>query len=153
MSESFWWCPNCKREVGGTHVTFEENHESCGTRVWSVVDHSVADLIENQMKELDSQETEITRLKNTLGDADTELFFAKKINRRYETEIIRLQRELKIANEISSGRGREIDLIGTLLTDLVGCACVFHDSATNLDVNDLLIAKDCINRVKGRANG
>ena len=26
----YWWCPTCKEEVGGYHVTNQEKHESCG---------------------------------------------------------------------------------------------------------------------------
>lgn len=26
-----WWCPTCKVVVDGTRVTFEENHDACGT--------------------------------------------------------------------------------------------------------------------------
>jgi hypothetical protein len=47
---------------------------------------------------------------------------------------------------------QQVDHVGTLLTILIEHACLFHDSVSNFDVNDLMIAKDCINRVKGRAN-
>lgn len=33
MSKGFWWCPECKQEVDGTNVTFEEFHDACGTPV------------------------------------------------------------------------------------------------------------------------
>jgi len=33
MSESYWWCPNCKRECDPKEVTFHENHETCGARI------------------------------------------------------------------------------------------------------------------------
>lgn len=26
----YWWCPNCKEEIGAYHVTFQEQHEDCG---------------------------------------------------------------------------------------------------------------------------
>jgi len=35
---NIWWCPNCKHEVDGHQVTFQEHHDSCGTIVWSVSD-------------------------------------------------------------------------------------------------------------------
>jgi hypothetical protein len=31
-----WYCPNCKNAVLGQNVTFQELHETCGTKVvWS----------------------------------------------------------------------------------------------------------------------
>jgi hypothetical protein len=30
MNESYWYCPNCKEEVDGSCVTFQELHEVCG---------------------------------------------------------------------------------------------------------------------------
>lgn len=32
-STYYWWCPECKEEVDGRRVTFQELHDSCGTRV------------------------------------------------------------------------------------------------------------------------
>ena len=28
-----WWCPKCRDEIDGLHVTYEEIHETCGYRV------------------------------------------------------------------------------------------------------------------------
>ena len=28
-----WWCPKCRDEIDGSHVTFDEVHEVCGYRV------------------------------------------------------------------------------------------------------------------------
>jgi chromosome segregation ATPase len=36
MSESYWWCPNCREEVDGHHVTYQEQHEACGHLVESI---------------------------------------------------------------------------------------------------------------------
>ena len=36
MSESYWWCANCKEEVDGSHVTYAEMHENCGHPVESI---------------------------------------------------------------------------------------------------------------------
>jgi len=33
---SYWYCPNCKIELDGCHVTYEELCEYCGTAVLSV---------------------------------------------------------------------------------------------------------------------
>lgn len=33
----FWWCPECKAEVPPQCVTYEENHDVCGSRVVSKV--------------------------------------------------------------------------------------------------------------------
>ena len=30
---SYWYCPNCKEELGGNHVTHQELCDYCGTRV------------------------------------------------------------------------------------------------------------------------
>lgn len=38
---SYWWCPNCKIELDGCNVTYEENCDICGSRVLSV-DESVS---------------------------------------------------------------------------------------------------------------
>lgn len=32
-TEAFWWCPECKAQVDGSAVTYEEHHEACGQRV------------------------------------------------------------------------------------------------------------------------
>ena len=29
-NENAWWCPECKREVSGYEVTYQEYHEVCG---------------------------------------------------------------------------------------------------------------------------
>lgn len=29
----YWWCPNCKAEIGAYHVTYQECHEDCGHKV------------------------------------------------------------------------------------------------------------------------
>lgn len=34
----YWYCPNCKEEVPGCHVTFNELHESCGHSVVAIAD-------------------------------------------------------------------------------------------------------------------
>jgi hypothetical protein len=28
-----WWCPKCRDEIDGSHVTFDEVHEVCGYRM------------------------------------------------------------------------------------------------------------------------
>ena len=33
---SYWYCPNCKIELDGCHVTYEEKCEYCGSDVLSV---------------------------------------------------------------------------------------------------------------------
>ena len=33
---SYWYCPNCKIELDGCHVTYEEKWEYCGSDVLSV---------------------------------------------------------------------------------------------------------------------
>lgn len=33
MSDSYWWCPECKEEVDGSRVTNDEHHDFCGTNV------------------------------------------------------------------------------------------------------------------------
>ena len=33
---SYWYCPNCKIELDGCHVTYEEKCEYCGANVLSV---------------------------------------------------------------------------------------------------------------------
>ena len=29
-TDGYWWCQNCKAEVGAYHVTYQERHEDCG---------------------------------------------------------------------------------------------------------------------------
>jgi hypothetical protein len=31
--KGYWWCPNCKEELGWYHVTHQEKHEACGCDV------------------------------------------------------------------------------------------------------------------------
>src|ERR1035437_6260039 len=33
---AYWWCPNCKAEVDGSRVTYQEKHDSCGHQVESI---------------------------------------------------------------------------------------------------------------------
>jgi hypothetical protein len=30
MSQGYWFCPNCREEIGGYNVTYQELHDSCG---------------------------------------------------------------------------------------------------------------------------
>ena len=32
-TEGYWWCRNCKAEIGAYHVTYQECHEDCGHKV------------------------------------------------------------------------------------------------------------------------
>lgn len=41
--EGFWWCPECKEEVGAYHVTNQERHEQCGSSVEYLQDRSLAE--------------------------------------------------------------------------------------------------------------
>jgi hypothetical protein len=37
--KGYWWCPECKEELGWYHVTCQEKHETCGTSViWKEID-------------------------------------------------------------------------------------------------------------------
>lgn len=63
MHNSYWWCPECKREVDGAQVTFEENHESCGTRVQLCND--AGKLHPKYVEELERQ---VETLRDLVGD-------------------------------------------------------------------------------------
>jgi hypothetical protein len=30
VADGYWWCQNCKNEIGAYHVTNQELHEDCG---------------------------------------------------------------------------------------------------------------------------
>lgn len=32
-TKAYWWCPECKQELDGCQVTYQEKCESCGTTV------------------------------------------------------------------------------------------------------------------------
>jgi formate dehydrogenase maturation protein FdhE len=59
MSDYFWWCPNCKEEVDGHNVTFQEHHEVCG---------SVVQICELQDKPLTQQLAEVKAERDALAE-------------------------------------------------------------------------------------
>ena len=42
---SYWYCPNCKQELDGCHVTYQELCEHCGTSVLSVAGGRLEEII------------------------------------------------------------------------------------------------------------
>lgn len=38
MSDGYWYCNHCQHTVFSTHVTYEENHDTCGRQVEWVED-------------------------------------------------------------------------------------------------------------------
>ncbi len=36
VEKYFWWCPECKAEVDGSRVTYQEHHDSCGQIVQAI---------------------------------------------------------------------------------------------------------------------
>jgi len=51
----FWWCANCKQEVGAHHVTYQERHEDCGHAVEGLVDTSIVDQLAAMQKQRDEE--------------------------------------------------------------------------------------------------
>lgn len=53
MSEGYWYCPRCQRDVDGCQVAHDETHdlENCGTKVWWVAEGS----LEGKILALESQ--------------------------------------------------------------------------------------------------
>ena len=47
---SYWYCPNCKQELDGCHVTYQELCEYCGTAVLSVPESISQETIEEIIK-------------------------------------------------------------------------------------------------------
>ena len=45
VNQEYWWCDFCNEEIGGSRVTFEENHDFCGQPVRLVSHIELADLI------------------------------------------------------------------------------------------------------------
>ena len=52
MSESYWWCSNCKEEVDGRRVTFSEKHMDCGHYVECITpeEHGRIAVLEDEMR-------------------------------------------------------------------------------------------------------
>lgn len=60
----YWWCQNCKEEVGSYHVTYQEKHESCGHTVeWIDPVESVSELtaLREKLAERDARIAEISK--------------------------------------------------------------------------------------------
>jgi hypothetical protein len=51
---SYWYCPNCKQELDGCHVTYQELCEYCGTAVLSVPEG----ISQGRLEEIIEAETE-----------------------------------------------------------------------------------------------
>ena len=49
-NSSYWYCPNCKEELDGCHVTYQELCEYCGTAVLSVPESISQETIEEIIK-------------------------------------------------------------------------------------------------------
>lgn len=48
--EGYWWCPNCKAEIGAYHVTYQEYHEDCGHKVeWITPDTAPASGVQERI--------------------------------------------------------------------------------------------------------
>ena len=56
MSESYWWCPNCREEVDWYHVTYQEQHEACGHLVESI---SITPEKQERLAELEAELTKV----------------------------------------------------------------------------------------------
>jgi len=67
MSESYWWCPECKHAVDGMAVTFEERHVLCGAKVMPKLIHeTAADQVTVLEGKLIAANAEIDRLREAL---------------------------------------------------------------------------------------
>jgi DNA repair exonuclease SbcCD ATPase subunit len=62
MSESYWWCPNCREEVDGHHVTYQEQHEACGHLVESI------SITPEKQERIAKLEAELAKARATLGE-------------------------------------------------------------------------------------
>jgi len=72
MSESYWWCPNCREEVDGHHVTYQEQHEACGHLVESITPEKqerIAELEAELAKVKYSAQQMFHEVEQTLGKA------------------------------------------------------------------------------------
>ena len=49
-NSSYWYCPKCKEELDGCHVTYQELCEYCGTAVLSVPESISQETIEEIIK-------------------------------------------------------------------------------------------------------
>lgn len=74
MSESYWYCPSCKKELDGCHVTYQELCEYCGTAVLVVPETISQKRIEELIKA--DADDQIIILPCKIGDTillDTEI--------------------------------------------------------------------------------
>jgi len=96
MSESYWWCPNCREEVDGHHVTYQEQHEVCGHLVESI---SITPEKQERLAELEAELTKVKECNMALHKMmmakqdllEAELAGKDKCLSEMEDEIIRLQ--------------------------------------------------------------
>ena len=63
MPEGYWFCPYCKEEVGGYHVTHQELHESCGMQVKWIESNDDGELPIYSQAELDRRVAEAEKYK------------------------------------------------------------------------------------------
>jgi hypothetical protein len=71
MSESYWWCPECHQEIDGSHVTFEEFHDTCGAKLASLTidNRPLTERISTLAFELACARQEVEKLKNEFAPA------------------------------------------------------------------------------------
>ncbi len=114
----YWWCPNCKEEIGAYHVTYQEKHESCGHSVeWitppttesveiggkSVVEqecpycnselHSISARIAELERELQIERGESAESKSALEDQDEEVARLKAENEQLRAELAEARKD------------------------------------------------------------
>ena len=90
----YWWCENCKEEVGGYHVTSSEMHEVCGHPVVVIEAGDQLDMMRTQLAareaELAQAQGEIARLKRVACEQEVAIDAAEKRALKAELEIDRL---------------------------------------------------------------
>jgi hypothetical protein len=98
MSESYWWCPNCREEVDGHHVTYQEQHEACGHLVEPITpeEHGRIAVLEDEMRFLNKERD--SYLSQALNHGIT-IIKLKEDMKELEAELVKVKVELNLRRE------------------------------------------------------
>jgi hypothetical protein len=81
----YWWCPECKEELSGHHVTYSEHCDYCGTSVlW--IEEDLSGLFKKLLDQLTNEH--LDRIENMVTDVGIEIRNKDKTELRPISDIL-----------------------------------------------------------------
>lgn len=107
VAEGYWWCAECKEEVAGCRVTYQELHEDCGHPVVWIESHVTnwqarSEEMERAACEMATDRDELVQL---LAQAHSDLADERDRVEKAEVRAQAAERRLKRISEIMAGWG------------------------------------------------